>query len=215
MKEETKTSFLKSLVLENPIFVLCLGMCTTLAVTKTFEDAYIMGILVLIVLLITNIIISLIAKYISKYLRVPIFLIITSIIVTIIEIIIHNYTPNLYNELGIYLPLIAVNCIILDRATSYASSNTVNKSIIDALKSGLGFALFISLFGLIREFLGSNTITLMDKISDATGYFSKYIILPTNNIFPNNLFTTPAGAFILLGLIIGTIHLITKVGDKK
>ena len=210
-----ENSFLKSLINENPVLVLCLGMCPTLAVTTTFENSYIMGLSVLFVLLFSNIIISLISKYVDEQIRIPAYIIIIATFVTILELLMGNYVPVIYKALGIYVPLIVVNCIILGRALSYASSNGVKRSIIDAFKVGLGFTLAISLLGLIRELLGTNTITIMEKITPLTGYLMKYNIFPLNNIIPNNLFITPAGAFITLGIIIGIVNAIRMRGAQS
>lgn len=206
--------FLKGLIDDNPLFVLCLGLCPALAVTTTFENGYLMGFLLLIILVSSNAIISLISKYIDDHIRIPAYIMIISTFVTILEILINNYVEPLSVTLGIYIPLIVVNCIVLGRALSYASKNKVGASIIDALKVGLGYTLALALIGLIREALGANTITLMDKISNITGYISKYEILPSNSVIPNNLFLTPAGAFLTLGLLLGIINMLRKGTSK-
>lgn len=198
---------------ENPVFVLVLGLCSVLAVTTTFEKSYMMGFVVLIVLVLSNIIVSSIRKFVNNEVRIPVYIIIISTLVTISELILHRYSKDLYDAFGIYLPLIVVNCIILGRALSYASKNTVLSSIKDGLKTGIGYLIAISLFGLFRELLGSGTITIMNDISKLTGY--RWIINVFNNsVLPNKLFLTSGGAFILLGLIIGIINSI-KVGDEK
>lgn len=210
-----KEGFLKSLITENPIFVLCLGMCPTLAVTTTFENAYIMGLSVLFVLLFSNLLVSLMSKFIDEEIRIPAYIIIIATFVTILELLMNHYVSVIYKALGIYIPLIVVNCIILGRALSYASSHNIWQSIVDAFKTGLGFTLAISLLGLIREILGSNSITIMDKISPLTGYLIKYNIFINNDIIPNNLFITPPGAFITLGLLIGLVNVIRMRGEQS
>lgn len=198
---------------ENPVFVLVLGLCSVLAVTTTFEKSYMMGLVVLIVLVSSNIIVSLIRKLVNNEVRIPVYIIIISTLVTISELLLHRYSKELYDAFGIYLPLIVVNCIILGRALSFASKNTVLSSIKDGLKTGIGYLVAISLFGLFRELLGSGTITIMNDISKLTGY--RWIINVFNNsVLPNKLFLSSGGAFILLGLIIGIINSI-KVGDEK
>lgn len=196
---------------ENPVFVLVLGLCSVLAVTTTFEKSYMMGLVVLIILVLSNMIVSIIRKLVNDEVRIPVYIIIISTLVTISEIILNRYSKPLYDAFGIYLPLIVVNCIILGRALSFASKNKVFDSIKDAFKSGIGYLVAISLFGLFRELLGSGTITVMNDISTLTGY--RWIINVFNNDFlPNKLFVTSGGAFILLGLLIGIINSM-KRGD--
>lgn len=190
---------------ENPVFVLVLGLCSVLAVTTTFEKSYTMGIVVLVVLVLSNLIVSLIKKFVNDEIRIPVYIIIISTLVTIIEILLHNYSKPLYDAFGIYLPLIVVNCIILGRALSFASSNKVLDSVKDGFKSGIGYLVAISIFGFLRELIGSGNITIMNDISTLTGY--RWIInVFDGNVLPNNLFITSGGAFILLGLLIGVIN---------
>ena len=190
---------------ENPVFVLVLGLCSVLAVTTTFEKSYMMGLVVLIILVLSNVIVSIIRKIVNDEVRIPVYIIIISTLVTISEIILNRYSKPLYDAFGIYLPLIVVNCIILGRALSFASKNKVFDSIKDAFKSGLGYLVAISLFGLFRELLGSGTITVMNNISSLTGY--RWIInVFDNEILPNKLFITSGGAFILLGVLIGIVN---------
>jgi len=190
---------------ENPVFVLILGLCSVLAVTNTFEKSYMMGIVVLIILVLSNFIISLIRKLVNDEVRIPVYIIIISTLVTIIELLLNKYSKPLYDTLGIYLPLVVVNCIILGRALAYASKNKVWDSIKDGLKSGIGFLFAISIIGLIRELFGKGTITLMNDISNLTGYRS-IIQVFNNDVLPNQLFLTSGGAFILLGFIIAIIN---------
>lgn len=190
---------------ENPVFVLVLGLCSVLAVTTTFEKSYMMGLVVLIILTISNTIVSILRKLVNDEVRIPVYIIIISTLVTIIEIILSRYSKPLYDAFGIYLPLIVVNCIILGRALSFASKNKVFLSIKDGLKEGLGYLIAISIIGLIRELLGSGTITIMNDISSITGY--RFIVQVFNNdILPNKLFITSGGAFILLGIIIAIVN---------
>ena len=206
--------FLKWIMEENPLFVLCLGMCPALAVTTTFENGYLMGLSVLIVLLFSNIVVSLISKVIDNHIRIPAYIMIIATFVTILEIIINTYVEPLSKTLGIYLPLIVVNCIILGRALSYASNNKVVPSIVDAFKIGLGYTFALSLIGLVRELLGNNTITIMDRISNLTGYIMKYEIFPSNSVIPNQLFLSPAGAFLTMGLLLGIINALRREDIK-
>ena len=199
---------------ENPIFVLLLGLCSTLAVTTTLENAYLMGLCVMVVLIFSNLVVSITKKIIPEDVRIPVYILIAGTFVTILEILLKEYVPALYNALGIYLPLIVVNCIVLGRALSVANKSTVLRSLFDAIGVGLGYTLAISLVAVIRELLGTNTITIMDNISRITGYRMIYEnILPTSDIFPIDLFTTSAGAFLTLALLIALINKIK--GGKK
>lgn len=204
---------LKGIISENPTFVLLLGLCPALAVTTKFENAYLMGLCVMIVLLFSNIIVSIIKKHVNENVKIPVFILIIGTFVTTLEILLEKYIPNLYEALGIYLPLIVVNCIVLGRAIEVASKESVKNSILDAIGVGLGFTLAISLIALIREVLGTNTITLMDGISSITGYRAIYTnILPNSNILPMQILVSPAGSFLVLGMLIA---LFNKIGGKK
>lgn len=207
-------TILNGMFKNNSIFVLLLGLCSTLAVTTTLENAYLMGICVLIVLIFSNIVISLIRKIVPDSVRIPVYILIVGTFVTVLEILLKEYVPNLYSALGIYLPLIVVNCIVLGKALSVASKSSIGKSILDAIGTGLGYTFAISLVALIRELLGTNTITLMDNLSSFTGYRMIYKdILPTSNIFPMSLFTTGAGAFLTLAFLMALFNKIK--GGKK
>jgi electron transport complex protein RnfE len=204
---------LNGIISENPTFVLLLGLCPALAVTTKFENAYLMGLCVMIVLLFTNIVVSLIKKFVNENVKIPVFILIIGTFVTTLEILLEKYIPNLYEALGVYLPLIVVNCIVLGRAIEVASKESVKNSILDAIGVGLGFTLAISLIALIREVLGTNTITLMDSISSITGYRAIYTnILPNSNILPMQILVSPAGSFLVLGMLIA---LFNKIGGKK
>lgn len=197
------------IIKENPIFVLILGMCSSLAVTTTFEKSYMMGLCVLFVLLFSNLIVSLIKKLIPESVKVPVFILIIGTFVTILGLLLERYVPSLYNSLGIYLSLITVNCIILGRAISVASKESVGSSLIDAIGIGLGYTLALMLIGLIREFIGNNSITIINEMSNLFGF--KLIltdILPKSAIFPNNTFILPAGAFLTIGLLLGLFNYI-------
>ena len=194
---------------ENPVFVLVLGLCSVLAVTTTFEKSYMMGLVVLIILVISNTVVSIIRKLVNDEVRIPVYIIIISTLVTVSEIILNRYSKPLYDAFGIYLPLIVVNCIILGRALSFASKNKVLDSIKDAFKSGLGYLVAISLFGLFRELLGNGTITIINDMSNLIGY--RWIVnVFNNNILPNKLFISSGGAFILLGVLIGIVNYLKR-----
>lgn len=203
---------MKNIFKNNIVLSLCLGLCPILAVSNNFEAAYLMGICVLVVLLLSNTIISLIRKLIPENIIIPSYILIIATLVTVIEILVNKFIPDLYNSIGLYLSLITVNCVIFGRAISYASKNTVFKSIIDALTIGIGYLLVISFIGLIREFLGNNTITLIDKTSEILNLPRMiYRIVPNSTYFPINLFQISAGGFIILGIIIAIFN---KVKEK-
>lgn len=193
---------LNGIIFENPILVSTLGLCSALAVTNKFENAYVMGICVLIVVTISNLIISIIKKLVPENVKIPVYILIIATLVTIIEILLQKYVKPLYDVLGIYLPLIVVNCIILGRALQVASKEKVIPSVLDGIGVGLGYTFALMIIALIREILGSNTITLMDNISTLTGYKAIYKIFPTNEFLPINIFSKEAGAFLTLGLLI-------------
>lgn len=199
----------------NPVFSMLLGMCTTLAITTTFENGLIMGISVTFVLLFSSIIISLISKYVSDDLRIPSYIIIIATFVTVIEMLLKKYSITVYDALGVYLPLITVNCIILGRVLSYASKNKVKASINDALKTGIQYTFALVLFASIREILGNNSLTIVDNLSNIFGNKIVFSIFPNNYILPNNIFLTSAGAFITLGILLGIMNKIRSRGDSK
>ena len=202
----------KYLFKENPVFVLVLGLCSTLAVTTTFEKSYMMGLVVMIILIISNLIVSLIRKFVNDEIRIPVYIIIISTLVTIIEMLLSKYSKPLYESFGIYLPLIVVNCLILGRALSYVSKNKVLNSVKDGFKNGLGYLVAISIIGLLREILGSGKITIMNDISSITGY-REIINIYSGALLGNKLFLTSGGAFILLGIVIGFINAFKNRGE--
>lgn len=206
---------LNGIINENPIFSLSLGLCSSLAVTTKFENAYMMGICVLVVLVFSNLVVSLIKKIVTDSVRIPVYILIIGTFVTILEIILKNYIPALYKALGIYLPLIVVNCIVLGRALDVASKESVKNSLLDAIGIGLGYTFAIMIIALFREILGTNTITLMDSISSITGYRAVYKILPTTNILPISILVTPTGAFLVFGLLAGIINYVRGLKNES
>lgn len=198
---------------ENPTFVLLLGMCPALATTTKLETAYLMGFCVLIVLLCSNFIISCIKKIVPENVKIPVFILIIGTIVTVLQLLLSYYIPALHDILGIYLPLIVVNCIVLGRGISVASRSSITISILDAIGIGLGFTFSISLIATIREVLGTNMITFMDTLSTITGYRAVYSVFPDNMLVPNSIFVSPAGAFLTIGLLLALFRAISK--DKK
>ena len=180
------------IITENPIFVLMLGMCPTLAVTTSAINGIGMGLSTTVVLVMSNMLISMLRKVIPASVRMPAFIVVVASFVTIVQFLMEGFTPSLYESLGIYIPLIVVNCIILGRAESYASKNPVLPSIFDGLGMGLGFTVGLVAIGLVREILGSGKafgaqiIPVADAATGAAGYT------------PITIFILAPGAFLVL-----------------
>lgn len=154
------------IIKENPTFVLMLGMCPTLAVTSSLQNGFGMGMTTMVVLTASNAIISLLRNVIPDKVRMPAFIVIVASFVTMVQFLLQAYLPSLNDSLGIYIPLIVVNCIILGRAESYASKNPVIPSIFDGIGMGLGFTVGLSFLGFFRELVGSGTILSMRIIPE-------------------------------------------------
>jgi Na+-translocating ferredoxin:NAD+ oxidoreductase subunit E len=191
MKELTKGLFK-----ENPVFIIMLGLCPTLGVTTQVVNAIGMGASVIFVLVFSNIIVSLLKNIIPPSVRIPSYIVIIASFVTIVEMVMHAYAPAIYKALGIFLPLIVVNCIILGRAEAFANKNSILDSFLDAIGMGVGFTLAIFLIALIREVFGSGTITLF-----AIGSFDGVIDIPVLSTYPVRIMTLAAGALLLMGYL--------------
>ena len=180
------------IITENPIFVLMLGMCPTLAVTTSAINGIGMGLSTTVVLVMSNMLISMLRKIIPDSVRMPAFIVVVASFVTIVQFLMEGFTPSLYDSLGIYIPLIVVKCIILGRAESYASKNPVLPSIFDGLGMGLGFTVGLVAIGLVREILGSGKafgaqiIPVADAATGSAGYT------------PITIFILAPGAFLVL-----------------
>jgi len=197
-----KENILKGLFKENPTFVLVLGMCPTLGVTTSLENAIGMGLSVLFVLILTNALISLIKDIVPPEIRIPVYIVVIALVVTLIEWLLNAYIPNLYDALGIYLPLIVVNCIILGRAEAYASDNTIKDSIFDGIGMGLGFTLGLSTLAFTRELLGTGSVELLGFTLFEANVAATFLV-------------SPPGAFLTLGLLIGIINTVRVNKQKK
>ena len=189
--------FTKGLIKENPIFVLLLGLCPTLGVTTKVVNSLGMGGGVIFVLLGANIMVSLLKDFIPTKVRIPAYIVIIASFVTIVEMVMQAYAPALYDSLGVFVPLIVVNCVILGRAEAFANKNGVAASVLDALGMGIGFTLGLVLIALIREVLGAGTITLF-----AMGSFDGIIELP-KAFKPARVVGLAAGALLVVGYLIG------------
>lgn len=208
-------TILNGIIKENPVLVLLLGLCSTLAVTTNFESAYIMGLCVLIILIFSNVTVSLIKKLVPKNVEIPVYILIISTFVTILELLLKTYINPLYQVLGIYLPLIVVNCIVLGRALSVGTKSNIRTSLKDALGIGLGYTLVLMIISLFREIVGNNTLTIMNNISGLTGYKLIYKIYTPNNLFPISILTKPAGAFLTLAFLIALFNYIKGGRDNE
>lgn len=175
------------IIKENPTFVLMLGMCPTLAVTTSAKNGLGMGVATMCVLIMSNMLISLLRKVIPQGVRVPVYIIIIASFVTIVEMLMHAYVTSLYSSLGIFIPLIVVNCIIFGRAETYASKNNVILSIFDGVGIGIGFTIGLTLIGIVRELLGSGTIF-------------GFQIMP-ESYEPISIFVMAPGAFFVLSIL--------------
>ncbi len=195
----SKSSNLKVLfngiIKENPIFVLLLGMCPTLGTTSSAINGFSMGLATAFVLVASNVTISLVKNIIPDKVRIPAFVVIIATFVTVVEMTMQAYLPALYESLGLFIPLIVVNCIVLGRAEAYAAKNTVLKSMFDGLGMGLGFTLALTVLGATRELLGTG------KVFSATIFPEHYGML---------LFVLAPGAFIVLGFLIAGFNKLKK-----
>jgi electron transport complex protein RnfE len=188
-------NFTKGFFKENAVFVLLLGMCPTLGVTSSAINGLGMGLATTFVLVMSNMVISLIKSLIPEKVRIPAFIVVIATFVTIVEMLMQAYTPALYSSLGLFIPLIVVNCIVLGRAEAFASKNSVGSSVVDGLGMGLGFAMALTMLGSVRELLGSG------KLFNFTIYPEDYGML---------VFVLAPGAFIALGYMIAIIDKMKK-----
>jgi Na+-translocating ferredoxin:NAD+ oxidoreductase subunit E len=188
-------TLLNGLMKENPVFVLLLGMCPTLGVSSSAINGIGMGLATTFVLVMSNVMVSLVAGFIPDKVRIPSYVVIIATFVTIVQLSMQAYLPGLYASLGLFIPLIVVNCIVLGRAEAFASKNSVFSAMLDGLGMGLGFTFALTLLGSIREFLGTGSIFGM-------------------NIYPEDfgslIFVLAPGAFIVLGYLIAVINKIKK-----
>lgn len=184
--------FSKGILKENPIFRLVLGICPTLAVTTSATNGLAMGLAVIFVLTCSNIVISSIRKFVPDKIRIPVFIVVIATFVTIVDFIIHGIDYKLYKSLGLFIPLIVVNCVILGRAEAFASRHPILNSIADGLGIGTGFTLSLVLLGGVREILGDGRIFGYQLFGE--GYLPFLVMI------------LPPGAFIALGLMLGLMN---------
>jgi len=189
-------NFTKGFIKENPVFALFLGLCPTLGVTTTAINGMGMGLATTFVLLMSNVVVSLIKNFIPDKVRIPSFIVIIASFVTIVELTMQAFVPALFEALGLFIPLIVVNCLVLGRAEAFASKNKLLSSAIDGLGMGLGFTFALTLLGSVREILGSGSIFGL-KFIDGDGML---------------IFILSPGAFIALGYLIVIINKLSKKG---
>ena len=190
------------LIKENPTLVLMLGMCPTLAVSTRASNGIGMGLSTLAVLVLSNLVISLLRKVIPDQVRLPAYIVIVASLVTVTELLIEAYLPSVYEALGIYIPLIVVNCIILGRAEAYANKNNPLLSVFDGIGMGLGFTVALTLAGAVREILGSGT-------------FFGLRVLP-ETVEPIGIFIQPPGAFLVIAFFVIILNAIgIKTRQRK
>lgn len=197
--EKKKSVITNGILFENPTFVQLLGMCPTLAVTTTLQNGLGMGLSATVVLIMSNILVSLLRKVIPDKVRIAAYIVIIATFVTIVQMLLEAYVPGLYSSLGIFIPLIVVNCIILARAEAFASKNSVGKSALDGLGMGLGFTGALCIISIVRELIGQGTIWGIQILGGP--------------VKPAAIIGMPPGGFIVLGILIAVINFI--VAKKK
>ncbi len=202
MKENSAAERLKNGILtENPTFVLMLGMCPTLAVTTSAVNGLGMGLTTMVVLALSNMFISMLRKVIPDKVRIPAVIVVIASFVTVVELLLKAFIPFLYSALGLYIPLIVVNCIILGRAESYASKNGVVSSLFDGIGMGLGFTAALTIIGAVRELIGA-------------GELFGYHVLPESYV-PCSIFVLAPGAFFVLAALTAIQNKVKIAGERK
>ena len=193
--------FTKGIWKENPVLRLMLGLCPTLAVSTSIDNAIGMGVAFAVVLLGSNVVISLIRGFIPKQVRIPCFIVVIATFVTIVDLTMHAFQPKLHQALGIFVPLIVVNCIVLGRAEAFASRNTLFASVLDGLGMGVGFTAALSVLAFVRELLGTGMVSVFG-----------HIVVPGPAFQPAAIMILPPGAFVTLGLMMA---LMNKIGERQ
>ena len=195
MKNKALNTVLNGILRENPVFALVLGMCPTLATTTSAINGMSMGLATTFVLICSNVVISLLKNLIPDKVRIPAFIVVIATFVTMVQLLMQAYLPAIYEVLGLFIPLIVVNCIVLGRAEAFAAKNTVGLSALDGLGMGLGFSLALTLIGAVRELLGTGCIFGMNLYSETYGML---------------IFVLAPGAFIVLGYLMALVQKLMK-----
>lgn len=198
MEEEATLwqEFRKGIIRENPLLVLMVGLCSALAVSNRLENGIFMGLAATFVLISSNVITSAMRRWIPDQIRIPIFIVVIASFVTIVDLTLKAYFPPIYEELGVWIPLIVVNCMILARAEGFAYKNTVKRSFVDALGMGAGYTLVLLVMGFIREFLGTGKIVLFDNT----------LVNVSSVVNPPTIFILFPGAFLTFACLIALLN---------
>ena len=195
MKNKALNTVLNGILRENPVFALVLGMCPTLATTTSAINGMSMGLATTFVLICSNVVISLLKNLIPDKVRIPAFIVVIATFVTMVQLLMQAYLPAIYEVLGLFIPLIVVNCIVLGRAEAFAAKNTVGLSALDGLGMGLGFTLALTLIGAVRELLGTGSLFGMNLYRETYGML---------------IFVLAPGAFIVLGYLMALVQKLLK-----
>ena len=195
MKNKALSTVLNGILRENPVFALVLGMCPTLATTTSAINGMSMGLATTFVLVCSNVVISLLKNLIPDKVRIPAFIVVIATFVTMVQLLMQAYLPSIYDVLGLFIPLIVVNCIVLGRAEAFAAKNTVGLSALDGLGMGLGFSLALTLIGAVRELLGTGCVFGLNLYSETYGML---------------IFVLAPGAFIVLGYLMALVQKLIK-----
>ena len=195
MKNKALNTVLNGILRENPVFALVLGMCPTLATTTSAINGMSMGLATTFVLICSNVVISLLKNLIPDKVRIPAFIVVIATFVTMVQLLMQAYLPAIYEVLGLFIPLIVVNCVVLGRAEAFAAKNTVGLSALDGLGMGLGFTLALTLIGAVRELLGTGSLFGMNLYSETYGML---------------IFVLAPGAFIVLGYLMALVQKLMK-----
>lgn len=205
---DIKKQFKDGLLTQNPVLVQLLGMCSTMAITTTLFNGIGMGLCVTIILICSNVVISLLRKVIPSKIRIAAYVVVIAGFVTIVDLLMQAYLPSLSESLGIFIPLIVVNCIILGRAEAFASKNSVAASALDGVFQGLGYTIVLVIMCVVREFLGSGTFGGGILGADGAGIR----ILPEQ--FPAMMMILPVGGFLTLGVLIAVVQYFLNKNKK-
>ena len=195
MKNKALSTVLNGILRENPVFALVLGMGPTLATTTSAINGMSMGLATTFVLVCSNVVISLLKNLIPDKVRIPAFIVVIATFVTMVQLLMQAYLPSIYDVLGLFIPLIVVNCIVLGRAEAFAAKNTVGLSALDGLGMGLGFSLALTLIGAVRELLGTGCVFGLNLYSETYGML---------------IFVLAPGAFIVLGYLMALVQKLMK-----
>ena len=205
-------NFKNGLLKDNPVFSLYLGICSTLAITTSVNNGLGMGVAVICVLIMSNVIISLVRNITPEEIRIPVYIVIIATLVKIIQMLIEAYAPALNTSLGVFIPLIVVNCIILGRAEAFASKHGVLDSALDGLGMGLGYTLAVTSMSLIREVLSTGMINLVNPF-DETKVLFNIRILPDDYVI--SMFSSPVGAFVTFAILAALVSVYKNHADQK